>query len=103
MAAKTINGMIKAIETRHCIRKLWRCRAGWGMMFVRVFDVPIQPPWPKPKDRNYGKKMAAHDEWQAERTRLWESNQVVYSYYPTVEACVKAEYRARVINEVGLP
>jgi len=27
----TIDEMIAAIEQRVCIRKLWRCNAGWGM------------------------------------------------------------------------
>lgn len=103
MAAKTINGMINAIEARHCIRKLWRCNAGWGMMFVRDYVMQTEPPWPGPKARNYDKKLAAYHKWSAERKWLCETNQVVYKYYPTVESCVKAEYRARVIDEVGLP
>ena len=30
---KTINQMIKEIEHRVCIREIWRCNAGWGIMF----------------------------------------------------------------------
>jgi MoaA/NifB/PqqE/SkfB family radical SAM enzyme len=104
MTARTINGMINAIERLHCIRKIWNCKAGWGMMFVRDFEEPHPPIFAKytmiNETHKYFAKLKEHSD---KLLLLSEQNQVVYSYYPTLEACVKAEYQKRVVNREGLP
>lgn len=65
MKYPTVNKMIAAIEHRVCIRKLWNCKAGWGMSFVIGIEL----------------------------NEKWEDKVVVYSYFPTLEQCIKMEYR----------
>lgn len=76
--------MIRAIEKRACIRKLWRCRAGWGMMFIRPHE---ELPMPSVTASAF-----ARDEWTRERKALEEESSVVEGYHPTLKACVQAEY-----------
>lgn len=54
MKYPTVNKMIQRIERRVCIRKLWNCKAGWGMF---------------------------------------------YSYFPTLEQCIRMEYRYWVLGK----
>lgn len=73
---RTINQMVKAIEANVCIRKLWRCRAGWGMMFV-LTDEQFEDNLP-PTLRN--------------RPQDYEANGSVFAYYNSIQECVEAEY-----------
>jgi hypothetical protein len=70
---KSINEMIAAIEEKVCIRNIWRCNAGWGMRFALNRE---------------------------QRLSLLPSNFIlkgddpctVFSYYNSLEECVKSEY-----------
>ncbi len=79
-----IDKMIEAIEKRACIRKLWRCRVGWGMAFIREHAEPTRP---GPMAGKF-----AHAEWDRERKKIEEDHTVVAGYHPSLKACVRAEY-----------
>lgn len=79
---KTVDGMIKVIEShvnayKVSIRKIWRCNAGWGINY-------------------YIKEMLLSREIVLDRKPIQET--VVYSYYDSIEACIRAEYR-RVVEQ----
>lgn len=67
---KTVDQMMKMIERRVCVRRIWRCRAGWGMFFLTDDDVP-------------DKAMTGR----------------VYRYYPTLTACVREAYEYWVLGK----
>jgi hypothetical protein len=78
----TVNRMVQMIERRICIRKLWRCRAGWGMVFV----VPCDTAMPETQSAR-------------QRAEAGEGNKtVVYSYFDSLEHCVRAEYAVHVLG-----
>lgn len=97
----TIDEMIAAIEERICIRKLWRCNAGWGM-----FTIPLSAvdDYRYHMERWYANRMeisatVADRPDQIELTRDGhrsdppiEPEARVERYYPSLEACVCAEY-----------
>jgi len=78
----TVNRMVAMIERRVCIRKIWRCNAGWGMTFVVPRSACEVVPQSKQELAHYGPGNKA----------------VVYSYYNTLEQCVRAEYRVQVLK-----
>lgn len=70
---KTPNGIISAIERKLAtmqivIRKIWYCNAGWGISYVYGSSSNIAP-----KDRLF-------------------KESVVFTYYKTIEECLKSEY-----------
>jgi hypothetical protein len=70
-AKMSVNRMMREIERRICVRELWRCSAGWGMMVI-LDPVP--------------------DEYRGREAQYLQRGAVT-AYYDTVEACVRAEYR----------
>lgn len=85
----TIDEMIAAIEQRVCIREIWRCNAGWGMLTLSTHDV-------------YDYQCAMERWFQSRLERRVDMSQVhppeepqakVDNYYPSLEECVRAEYR----------
>jgi hypothetical protein len=90
---ETIDEMIAAIEQRVCIRQIWRCNAGWGMLTIELERVD-----------EYRKQMSdfyvrtANPPSRSARDLTLsepplEPAAIVQRYYPTLEECVRAEYR----------
>jgi len=74
---KTINGLVKAIEQHAAIsggviREIWRCNAGWGIIYS-LTPIAMQ--------------------------RAKYGNIIVYGYYPTLEQCIKEEYKRIVLRQ----
>lgn len=75
-----IDKMIEEIEAVVCIRKIWRCNAGWGMLFVlNPLNDPRQHPSPLGLDLNL-------------RGDSKDSKVTAYAYYGSLSECVKAEH-----------
>lgn len=86
----TIDEMIAAIEQRVCVRKIWRCNAGWGMFTIPLYAVEGHR---KEMETWYERRLrygAAHPRMHGDAPPEPES--IVNHYYPSLEECVRSEY-----------
>ena len=79
--ATSIDTMVSKIESRVCVRKIWRANAGWAMSFV-LTDLQAR---------------ALNAQGGRERDDYC-AHGIIFAYYDTLEDCVRAEYTVWVLG-----
>lgn len=115
-----IDGMVRDIERRVSVRKLWRCMAGWGMAFVltaaqarkhgcggrtlaeaseaeRIAKARREGWERSAKKSSVREKIAVLDAMP--QTNEYERNGTVFAYYSSISECVRAEYAVWVLGK----
>lgn len=102
----TVNAMVRAIERRVCVRKLWRCNAGWALSFVlddaqaRAHGVYDLSGYKAERRRAVERPTAG---WHSDLRLEYERHGTVFAYYGSIEEAVRAEYLVWVKGEERPP
>jgi hypothetical protein len=101
-ATPSVDSMLRAIERKVCIRKIWRCNAGWGIFFcIYEKDMPelyrklrMEPNAVIPSDNCYIEEQRQRDLAQYGRCKT-----VIFTYADTLTQCIQDAYKYWVEGE----